>query len=1334
MARSFVVNQIESANSSEQSIEIEGLRGDMLGRFSVDRITLADAEGIWLSIDDLDLAWAPLALISGEMRLKTLDVREINMRRQPSFQPSDRQTQSPFLDRYRIEALQIDRVILANGIVGPAQAYTLSGTLDATNSMGEVILNLQPIVAVGDTLRVDLRWGGEIPLQGEMTLDGAPSGLFATLLDVPPGLPLTATLTASGDLTEWDLIANATVGEAEALELRASRSGDAYQSAGMLLLSPFGRLAPFEDRIGPRISGSFERDADGLLFANLQSDHGGFAGQGRLVEVEGLTRVEDFVLAISNLDAAAVTKLETIELSAARAEGVLELEAQTVRFFGDLSVPSAVYQGYSVEGFVSRGEHAWRANGVELDVALQAERPGGLPKAVSDRLAAEIASDLSARFDLDTRRIEIDAATLLSGDTTAQASGTYDFDGRIDLAGSARLTGVAPIDALTGTWQLAGTSFADIDLAFNGRAMLSETETTLTQLIGEMLDLDLAINRTPQRVELAAFSAQSEQIQTSASGQLTGDQIDLRGTIDLPAAELANLSASGVTSRFSLSGPIATPRFESDVLAETVIAGGERVSDVFLRANGVLGSLPSFDLDLDSTYRDAPLTARAVGALGAGRVEVETLNVIWAELLAEGAAQIDLSDLQNSTLALTTSGQAPLVRQIDGQIRYAESALEADISLAEAALGGVELRSADLKATGTWPLFSGDVSFAGDIPFWAGTEPLTGDHQWTLDAVQRSVELNGVADLAGQTLEITSPVELRFADSFQAVGTLAAFGGAIEIQMDNSGRTPSRLNLTEVKMRRLGTLIQRPGLRGIVSGTAELVIVEKGLAGQGDFQIRQLGRGDSARADVDLQAVISGDALSATLSARDDEDDLSLSAQAETRLQHAGTLASIRPVTNALVPVQVEGSGPIAPLWALAAPSDLRLDGVFELNLSNGDGRAFRFAGPAAIRDGVFEDGFTGLHLEDINAEADLTEDAIRVREATARGGNSGTLSASGAYRFDGDSDVTMVLNRLDALNRSDVSAEISGQASLDRRQRRTHIEGDLRLDEARINLSKLPGAGYTTLDVVFADPGGSREPDIPAREAISLNLNVNADRRVFVTGPGVESEWGLAARITGSPGAPQVNGRATLVRGEADLLSRSFRLTEGIVRFAGDPQDSEVALRADRTNDGITTSINLVGTVTDLEISLSSDPSLPNDEILARVLFGRSPSNLSPLQAAQLAAAAAQLAGGDAISLTGQLEEATGLDRLDFGFDEDGEATLSTGKYLADDLYLEVESGGSGAPGVALEWTPLANVELDAEIDPELGPKVAIQWKRDFDRLPGEAAPEPPARPSGNE
>ena len=1334
MAHSIVANQIESTSTRGQTIQVEGLQGDLLGRITIERINVSDGEGVWLSIDETELAWSPMALISGELRLKTLSVNEINARRRPNLLPSTSETQTSFVDCYQLETLDIERLILANQVLGPAQAYTIAGSLDATDTSGEVALNLQPIVAVGDTLTVDLRWGGEVPLEGDLALNGAPSGLFATLLDLPTGTPFTASLQASGGPTDWTLLANAQAGETEVLDLRASRADEAYQSSGSLLLAPFGRLSPIAARIGPRLSGSVERGANGLLFANIQTDRGGFAGQGRLMDEAGVTRVEDFVLAISSLDAAAVTRFETLDLPAARATGVLELEGQDVRFNGDLSIPSASFRGYGVGSFISRGDHAWRAGGLDLHTALSFDRPIGLPEALSDRLSSDLSAELQSRFDLDTRRLVIAGASLRSGADTIEGAGSYDLSGPIDLGGQLRLTQFNPLETLAGSWRVQGQSLTELDTEFDGRAAIPEAQTMLSQLIGQTLNAKVELSRHASSLELVTLRLQSDRIQMQASGALNDGQIQLAGTLDAPALETPTFSASGLTSQFQLTGPATRPRIKTNTGIADFTASGETLSDTTLRASGTLETTHSFDLDLTSTFRDAPLSARANGAVSEGAVDIEAINMLWADLRADGSAQVDLTAFQNSTLGLIVSGQAPLVSNIEGEVTYTASVLNADIAIEDATFAGAQLRSADLIASGTWPLFTGDLSFAGEVPFWGGSGPIAGTHQWGLNPEEGLLTLDGQAELAGQVFDITKPLRLDYAETLRAEGSLEAFGGAIDVRFDNSGMTPSQITLTGLEMQSLGALIQRPGLRGRISGAADLVISETGLNGDGAFQIQGLARGDGAQADVELRTSIVNDAVSVALQARDEEDDLSLDATGETRLQQAGTIASIRPVPGALFPVRITGSGPIAPLWALAAPSDLRLDGAFDVDLSNGDGRAFRFSGPAEIRDGVFEDGFTGLHLEEINAQADLTPDAISLLEATARGGNSGRLEASGAYRFDGDSDVTLVLNRLNALNRSDVSAEISGEARLDRRQRRTHIEGDLRVDQARINLSKLPGAGYTTLDVVFADPGEPLEATAPEREAISLNLNVSADRRVFVTGPGVESEWGLAARVTGSPGAPQVNGRATLVRGEADLLSRSFRLTEGVVRFAGDPQDSEVALRADRTSDGITTSINLVGTVTDPEITLSSDPSLPDDEILARVLFGRSPSNLSPLQAAQLAAAAAQLAGGDAISLTGQLEEATGLDRLDFGFDEDGEATLSTGKYLADDLYLEVESGGSGAPGVALEWTPLANVELDAEIDPELGPKVAIQWKRDFDRLPGEAAPEPPARPSSNE
>ncbi|MBL4544784.1 MAG: translocation/assembly module TamB domain-containing protein [Oceanicaulis sp.] len=61
--------------------------------------------------------------------------------------------------------------------------------------------------------------------------------------------------------------------------------------------------------------------------------------------------------------------------------------------------------------------------------------------------------------------------------------------------------------------------------------------------------------------------------------------------------------------------------------------------------------------------------------------------------------------------------------------------------------------------------------------------------------------------------------------------------------------------------------------------------------------------------------------------------------------------------------------------------------------------------------------------------------------------------------------------------------------------------------------------------------------------------------------------------------------------------------------------------------------------------MSFESTPSLPEDEILSRLLFGSGVSDLSPLQASQLAA---QLSGAGWLDAMAGVRSALGIDRLD--------------------------------------------------------------------------------------
>src|SRR3546814_15768544 len=75
---------------------------------------------------------------------------------------------------------------------------------------------------------------------------------------------------------------------------------------------------------------------------------------------------------------------------------------------------------------------------------------------------------------------------------------------------------------------------------------------------------------------------------------------------------------------------------------------------------------------------------------------------------------------------------------------------------------------------------------------------------------------------------------------------------------------------------------------------------------------------------------------------------------------------------------------------------------------------------------------------------------------------------------------------------------------------------------------------------------------------------------------------------------------------------------------------------------------LNISGRAQNPQIAFTSTPSLPQDEVMSRILFGESVTNLSATQAIQLAASLNSLrGGGGGLNPLGKLQSAAGIDRL---------------------------------------------------------------------------------------
>lgn len=318
-----------------------------------------------------------------------------------------------------------------------------------------------------------------------------------------------------------------------------------------------------------------------------------------------------------------------------------------------------------------------------------------------------------------------------------------------------------------------------------------------------------------------------------------------------------------------------------------------------------------------------------------------------------------------------------------------------------------------------------------------------------------------------------------------------------------------------------------------------------------------------------------------------------------------------------------------------------------------------------------------------------------------------------------GRSDVEIRANRLVVTERREGSATVSGTLSLNQQPDLFEITGDLTVDEGSINLANLPQGGPPTLDVTFREPDEDEEEEEAEEAATRLDISLNAPGRIDISGRGVNAELALDADIEGPIGSPVITGEAEIVRGRFDLIGKRFEFGESTVRLSPDLGESRLAVRAEHeTRDDITAILNVVGTVSRPEIELTSEPVLPEDEVLSRVLFGRSPTQLTALETARLAAALAQLSGGGGFDLLGGIETALGLDTFDVGSGASGGVEVTSGKYLTDNVYLEVRSGATGAPGIAIEWEPIENIEVEAATNTgeDQGQELSIQWTRDFD------------------
>jgi translocation and assembly module TamB len=124
----------------------------------------------------------------------------------------------------------------------------------------------------------------------------------------------------------------------------------------------------------------------------------------------------------------------------------------------------------------------------------------------------------------------------------------------------------------------------------------------------------------------------------------------------------------------------------------------------------------------------------------------------------------------------------------------------------------------------------------------------------------------------------------------------------------------------------------------------------------------------------------------------------------------------------------------------------------------------------------------------------------------------------------------------------------------------------------------------------------------------------------------------------------------------------------------------------------------------------------LPQDEVLSRLIFKRGVGELSPLQLAKLAAAAAELVGGGSNpSLLDSLRGAAGLDDLDVVTDAKGNVAVQAGTYIQDNVYLGVQAGANGQSKVTINLDVTNDLKVQGAAGQDGNSSLGVFYESDY-------------------
>lgn len=1250
-----------TAQLTHGHVRLAGIGGTFPAALELERLQLSDDRGPWLWAQRITLRWSPMALLARHVAIDTLHVGLLHIERAPEPSKPPKPHSTPSIPHSDLTHLSIDTLELGPALAGTAVSLVVQGSAHL-RSLQDATAHVvaQRTGGFGD-YEVQLQFDPQ-RMDASLTLREPPHGPLENILKMPALGELSVLAKINGPRTAESiqilLGAGSLRGDVQGTVDLTEPSADLRYSINAPAMQPYAGLSWQSVHLQGRWHGTLKAPtADGHLQASEIQVPGGTA------------------LAALNADLTADAGLLTVK---------------------------AVVQGLLIPGSQPK---IFQDSPLRLEAAVHL-RDGQRPV------------ELTASH----RLFNLKAHAITAGEQSAQLDLRLPDLAPLAAVGGQKIAGNATVKAQVTRDGTSTHLSADADAAIDGGAaawanLLRGGDTRL-HLAGELSDEKIAI----ERLQLAGPA-----LSLTGSGTLGRKAPqDLDARLDLSLPNLAKLS-SALTGTLRASGKLTGPSNSLTVdseLTSTVSVHGSPTGTLSatVRAQGLPES-PKGTVEAHGDLDGSPLVLNvAVERTSADLMQVLIHHADWKSAHIEGELAsgpdfnqasgnlrmrmtrlADLDRILGSTLQGSIAGNLAL------KPGASQSHGELQIEAHDLLTGGI-LTNDQLTAEGTPDALS--LTLAARSPA-VGGEPAEAHCSARLNLTGRALQLETLeGSYRGQTLKLLSPAKLSFADGF-SVDSLRL--GVQQAELSLAGRLSPVLDahasLKQIKPELINTFI--PNL--LASGNI-----------QADAQVQGSFAAPTGNVTLDATGLRAANDVARGLPATD--------IHAQAQLQGGTSDVNVKLSAGNASHLVLNGRAPLAASGNL----DLKLTGNLDVGLLNplleargrhaagelavdttitGAAASPEIGGTVRIAKASLRDYTQGTNLAEINGELSGDHGTLRIEKLTARAapGDLSMQGTIGVLQPKIPVDIQITARNAQPIANNIITANINADMTVKGTAReRLEVAGTVHVNRANVEIPSSFPPNVAVLDV--RRPGEAPPPQNEKPLIIALSVTVDAPRQILVKGRGLDAELGGQIRVRGTTDSPNVSGGFELQRGFFTLASSKLTFSNGTVTFNGAGLKNRIDPTLDFTAQTQVTDATVIVKITGLadapKIELSSTPDLPQDEILARVLFGVPAAQLTALQIVQIGAALATLSGGGAggtFNPVAKIQKALGLDRLSVaggssstgppGTQQNNGASIEAGRYVSSRVFVAVKESTTGASQLAVDVDLTKHIKLQTRL-----------------------------------